>query len=287
MSRQHQEHQSGLIILAIAKVLFGTTALFLKLVPTPIILLLLAQSFCGAVGFLPKAWSELRSLRWSDLRLNLLVAAAFLLNDFSYYFAVRLIDVSLATLVRWIAPVLLASLVFFAAQHKNRRALIAAFVGFGGLFLVLTSKGIVYSTANAMGLALALLSAIAVTFYWYSSKIVLQHMSAAVLLWLRSITALPVLVIIAVVGFRNELHINLMTLLWMIMFGLLYGIAAGYLDTLGIQRTKAEYLGIIGYLVPLTTLLGAVVILHESLTWVMVIGGVLILGSGYWAQRTR
>lgn len=287
MANQERVDQSGPLVLAAAKILFGTTALFIKLVPTPIILLLLAQSLFGTIGFLPKGWSQLRTLPRSVWWLNLWVSGAFLLNDFSFYFAVRMIDASLATLVRWIAPILLASLIFFTAQSKDRRALAAAILGFLGLFLVLNNQGITYNTANIQGLILAIVSAVAVTLYWYSSKILLRQISATVVLWLRSVTVLPMLVIISLIGFRNDLHFDVSTLFWMIAFGLVYGIGAGYLDTLGIQRTPAQYLGIIGYLVPLTTLLGAVIFLHESFTVFMLVGGALILFSGYWAQRPR
>lgn len=277
---QPQDSKFGPLILAAAKILFGTAALYIKLVATPILWLLFAQNLFGAVAFLPKAWKELRTLKRSALWLNLFVSGSFLLNDFSFYFAVRMMDVSLATLIRWIAPVLLAGVIFCTAQPKNKRTVLAAILGFFGLFLVLHGKGIVYNSTNTTGVVLTLLSAVAVTLYWYSSKMLLRQVSASVLLWLRSITALPILVVISVISFSADMHFNLSTLGWMVLFGIVYGIIASYLDTLGIQRTKTEYLGIIGYLVPLTTLIGAVVILHEPFTWLMVVGGILILGSG-------
>lgn len=68
-------------------------------------------------------------------------------------------------------------------------------------------------------------------------------------------------------------------------FGIIYGLVASYIDTLGIQRTPANQVGIIGYILPLTTLLGAALILGEVFTSLMALGGVIILASGLWAQR--
>lgn len=277
---RYHDNKAGPWILALAKVLFGTMAISLKLVPAPVVILVLAMHFFGAVGSLPKAWGDLKLLSWKTIAKISALGLAVVTTDVTYFFAVRLMDVSVATLVRWVAPIMLAAGLFMFTQHKSSKTIIATAAAFIGLFFLLNGKGIAFGTANIAGISLALLSAVSVAIYWYSSKQLLRYSTPMVVLFLRSVVAC-----LALLLFVSDWSAAISWWPQVLLFGIVYGLVAAYLDTLGIQGTAAQRVGIIGYILPLTTLLGAAVVLGETFTPLMALGGVIILASGLWAQR--
>lgn len=276
----YTDKQSGPWLLAIAKVSFGTMAIILKLVPAPVVLLVLAMHLFGALGSAPKAWHDLKQLSWKTIGKISALGLAIVATDLTYFFSVRMMDVSVATLLRWIAPVLLAAAVFFSSHQKNSRAVMATLVSFVGLVLLLSDQGIAFGTANLTGIVLALLSAISVAIYWYGSKQLLRYSTPMTVMFLRSLVACVVL--LPLLPSWTEI------ISWWpqaIVFGIGYGLIASYLDTVGIQRTAVTQVGLIGYLVPLTSVLGAALLLGEVITPLMAVGGILILASGLWVRR--
>lgn len=90
---------------------------------------------------------------------------------------------------------------------------------------------------------------------------------------------------IAFLGFFNhvlgDIRSNVVAL---IGFGVIYGVVAALLDTVGIQRTKAQQFLVIGYILPLTTIIVSVLWLHEPITLSLITGGAMILAGGYVAR---
>lgn len=275
------DKKSGPWILGVAKILFGTLAISLAVIPVPVMILAFAMHFFGGIGSLPRAWKELKQLSWKSIVKISALGVPIVITDITYFFAIRMMDVSLATLVRWTAPLILVLGLFLFTTHRQTKALVATLIGFGGLLLVLSGSGIVFGTANWTGVLLGLLSALSVAIFWYSSKQVLRQTSPMVVMFLRSIVACLVLI-----PFLGSWSIALPWWPHILAFGIVYGFMAAYIDTVGIQRTPAAQVGLIGYIVPVTSLLGAGLILGETFTPLMAIGGLVVLASGLWAQRT-
>lgn len=119
----YADKKSGPWILAAAKILFGTMAISLKLVATPVVILVLAMHFFGAVGSLPKAWGDLKQLSWKMMIKISALGLAVVSTDLTFFYAVRLTDASVATLIRWTAPIMLAAILFlYTKQNSVRRA---------------------------------------------------------------------------------------------------------------------------------------------------------------------
>lgn len=273
----------GPLILAAGKILFGTTALAVRLIPLhPLIFVLTLNGF-AAVAF-SRGWHDLKTAVQKKLWFMLLVSFAFIVQDIAYYAAVKTMDVSVATLVRWIAPIFVVSTTFLIGERITRRTILAALMAFVGLIVLLSERGIAYSTANAVGIGFSLLSACTVALYWMGAKVVLRDMQVQTLILLRSLVACVVLLPLVAIGFREETRSAFSFLPYLIGFGALYGILAAYFDTRGIQETSARQAAVLGYLVPLTTLIGSVVLLGEQLTTIFIVGCAMIIVGGYLAR---
>lgn len=273
----------GPLLLAVGKVLFGTTALAVRLIPLhPLIFVLTLNGF-AAIAF-SRGWRELKTAIRKKMWLIVLVSLAFVVQDITYYAAVKAMDVSVATLVRWVAPIFVVSTTFLIGERATRRAVFSALVAFLGLVIVLTERGILYNTTNTTGIVLSLLSALTVAIYWMGAKVALKEIRVRALILLRSIVACIILIPLVAVGFREEARSALALLPYLAGFGVLYGIIAAYLDTRGIQETPTRQVAVLGYLVPLTTIIGSVVLLGEQLTPALVVGGAMVIAGGYLAR---
>lgn len=278
----YTDKQSGPWILAAAKILFGTMAVVSKIIPAPVVLIVLVLHFCGGIGALPKAWPDLKKLSWQTIGRISVLGVLVATTDLTYFYAVRLMDVSVSTLLRWTAPVLLVAILLFTQPERNRRAIVATIVAFVGLLLLLYGQGLQFGTAHWLGIGLALLSASTVALFWYGSKQMLRATPPMVMLALRSLAA-----VVCLLPFIGDWQASLDWWPALVGFGIVYGFLVSYLDTIGIQRTSVELVGLIGYVNPLVAVLAATLLLHETITPFMAVGGGLILISGLWAQRTN
>lgn len=276
-------HARGPLLLAAGKILFGTTALAVRLIPLhPLIFVLTLNGF--AVIAFSRGWRDLKTALRKKMWLIVLVSLAFVVQDVAYYAAVKAMDVSVATLVRWVAPIFVVSTTFLIGERVTRRAVFPALMAFLGLVIILTERGIEYGTTNATGIAFSLLSALTVAIYWMGAKVALKEIQVRALILLRSTVACIVLIPLVAIGFREETRSALAFLPYLVGFGVLYGILAAYLDTRGIQETTARQMAVLGYLVPLTTIIGSVVVLGEQLTPALIVGGIMVIAGGYLAR---
>ena len=207
------------------------------------------------------------------------------LNWVTLFEAYRMLNVSLATLIYYVGPilVLLFSPVLFREKLSGRKIASVAAVAVG---LICISGSIVVSGMNSLGLIVAMLSAL---FYAalivFNKKIVrtggmqtaaieLVVAFAVVLLYVLCTEGLPRikagdLPYIAGIGFINT--------------GLAY-----LLYFTGLQKLSGQSVALISYLDPVSALLFSAILLHEAMTPVQMIGAVLIIGGAMSGEiRTR
>lgn len=177
------EHKNGSLILIAGKILFGTAAIAVRLLPVHYLSLLLAMHLFAFFGFWRQAKPELKHvLRGRVMLLLIGISVAFTITDATYYIAVRQIDVSLATLIRWIAPVVGVLVATVFREPVTTRGRMGTIIAFLGLAVVLWGRGLADAQANAGGILLALISALAVVIYWLGSKVALRSISASLLI---------------------------------------------------------------------------------------------------------
>lgn len=211
----------------------------------------------------------------------LLGGAALGLNWVMLFEAYRVLNVSLATLIYYVGPilVLLFSPIFFHEKLTGKKLVSVSIVAIG---LICISGSIVVSGMNLLGLLLAVLSAL-----FYAALIVINkqisHTSgmqtaaieldvafAVVLVYTLCTSGLPHLrgndlPYIAVIGFINT--------------GLAY-----LLYFSGLRKLSGQSVALISYLDPVSALLFSALLLHEVLTPVQVVGAMLILGGAMFGE---
>lgn len=259
--------------------IFGTNGLYVSNISLSSRHIVLLRTFIGGILLtclvLLRGGFDRENLRRERTAL-IMGGAALGLNWVALFEAYRILNVSLATLIYYVGPivVLLLSPILFHEKLSQKKILSAALVAVG---LVCISGSIVVSGMNPLGLVAAILSAL---FYAvlivFNKKIVrtsglqtaaleLDVAFAIVLLYALFTEGLPIITAgdipyIAGIGFINT--------------GLAY-----LLYFSGLQKLPGQSVALISYLDPVSALLFSALLLHEAMSPIQIFGAVLIIGG--------
>lgn len=275
----------GMYILAL--LIFGTNGIIVAHISLASSQIVLLRTFIGGImltclvlfcgGFDKDSLKEERTPL-------LLGGVALGLNWVTLFEAYRLLNVSLATLIYYIGPilVLLFSPILFREKLTRRKSISVIIVAIG---LICISGSIVMTEMNSLGLLFAVVSAL-----FYATLIVMNKQifhtngmqTAAieldvafvvVFIYTLCTSGLPYLIkadlpYIAVIGFINT--------------GLAY-----LLYFSGLQKLSGQSVALISYLDPVSALFFSAFLLHEVMTPIQVIGAVLIIGGAMFGERKK
>ena len=221
---------------------------------------------------------SIRAEKW----MLVLGGAALGLNWVALFEAYRMLNVSLATLIYYVGPmlVLLLSPVLFREKLSGKKILSAGIVAAG---LVCISGSIVVSGMNFLGLVVAFASAcfyamliifnkrIVKTNGLQTAAIELDVAFVVVLLYALCTEGIPLIAVadlpyIAGIGLVNT--------------GLAY-----LLYFYGLQKLSGQSVALISYLDPVSALLFSGFLLHEAMSPIQLIGAALILGGAIVGEK--
>ena len=218
-------------------------------------------------------------------RLPLLLGGAALgLNWVTLFEAYRQLNVSLATLIYYVGPilVLLFSPVLFHEKLTKRKSVSAAIVAAG---LICISGSIVLSGMSSLGLAVAILSAL---FYAalivFNKKIVRTNgmQTAAIELDVAFVVVLVYTLCTDVLPKITAGDLPYIAGIGFINTGLAY-----LLYFSGLQKLSGQSVALISYLDPVSALIFSALFLHEAMTPVQILGAVLIIGGAMFGEMKR
>lgn len=210
-------------------------------------------------------------------RIPLLIGGTTLgLNWIALFEAYRVLNVSLATLIYYVGPilVLLCSPILFHEKLTGRKWISVLIVAIG---LVNISGSIVVTGMNIPGLGIAMISAflyavlivfnkqITRTSGMQTAAVELNVAFAVVLMYALSTAGIP--------------HITLRDLPYIVVIGFVNTGVAYLLYFSGLQKLSGQSVALISYLDPVSALLFSALLLHEVMTSAQAIGAVLIIGG--------
>ena len=259
--------------------LFGTNGLYVARISVASSHIVLFRTLIG--GFALTALVALRGgLDRNSLKAELLPlvvgGVALGLNWVALFGAYRLLNVSLATLVYYVGPmlVILFSPLLFRERLTGAKVIAILIVAAG---LVLISGSIAFGGLNPAGLLTAAGSAL-----FYAALIVFNKR-------IRKLSGLQTAAIELDIAFAVVLVYVLLTsglphpvradILPLLLIGLLNTGLAYLLYFTGLQKLPAQSAALISYIDPVSALFFSVVFLHESMTALQILGAVFLLGG--------
>lgn len=271
-----------LVQIHIAVFLFGLAGLFGKLVAQPAVIIVLGRVFFGAIALL-----ILYSYRGQSIRLKQrkdylwfsLFGFILAVHWLTFFHSIQISSVAIGLLTYSTFPVFTAFLEpYFFKEKFLFRDLLLAIITFAGVVLVIPSfelgnemtQGALWGIVSGATFAvLAILNRKHVADYQGSLIALYQDLVASLLL-------LPFFFII---------QPKLSTMDWglLVLLGFLFTAFAHTIFINGLQTVKAKTASVIASLEPVYGIIGAIILLSEIPSWQEVLGGVIILGTSFYA----
>lgn len=219
----------------------------------------------------------------------LIIGPISLINSFSFFYAYKNTTVANAVLTHYTAPILVAFLApIFLKERVTAKALVAVVVATTGLWVMLgISAGrfidlLVAGDRNTGGILAGLLSGFAYAVLIILFRIFAQSFHPLVMTFFQN------LVIAAILLPFVKIEETLLSGVWAFaVMGIVHSTMAPILYFRGMRDVTANRTAILGYLEPVSAILLGVIFLGEGVDYKTVVGGTLILSSGYLVLSNR
>lgn len=216
-------------------------------------------------------------IKKQELIFLVILSSLFVGNLITYLLSLQLTSSSIAVLTHYTAPVFVAILAPLILKEKiTRTILLALTISFFGFLIIFGKSDLSFSFDK--GAFFGLLSGLFYGLSVITAKKILKTLDSEILIFYQNIFSSILLLI-----FLSKIDLVFYTGLYIKMFFLafLYSGVASYLYLYGLHRLGGVRTSIIGYFEPLGTIFWGWLIFNENLTVRIIIGGFLILLSGY------
>ena len=272
----------GVYILAM--LIFGTNGFLVAHISLPASQTVLFRTLLGGAALtalvLLRGGFDRASVR-AELKYLLLGGAALGANWVALFEAYRLLNVSLATLIYYIGPmlILLVSPLLFHEKLTGTKIAALCLVAVG---LVCISGSIALGGLSVLGLLVAILAALIYASLIFINKHVVRTggmQTAAIELDVAF--AVVLIYVLLTAGLPRPRAADLP---WIGVLGLVNTALAYCLYFSGLQKLPAQSVALISYIDPVSALFFSALLLHEALTPLQLLGAVLIIGGALFGE---
>lgn len=276
--------------IVLAMLIWSTWGLLIRWLALPPVVVLfytsLIASFAVPIALRIRGEFPASILRKGPRNLFAALVFASLMNNLTYFYALGHTTVSNAVFAHYTAPVIVAVLApFLISERIQKVTLISLPIAVAGMaMIVLSSGGLRLNSAHLPGILAGTASGIAYAFVIIVSRqisrMMMYHKAIIVLLWTTAIVTAPF-------ALSMDYRLPVRSALLLLATGLLHSTTAPLLYFSALRQVLAQHAAILGYTEPLAAIPLAFVFLSETPSFAALIGGVLILFSGYLVVHSR
>ncbi len=210
-----------------------------------------------------------------------LVPFFFLANSFLFYFAFTHTTIANAVLSHYTAPVFVALMApLFLKERILKITWLAIIIASLGLWLILRTPAsgelIFLQESHSRGIIAGALSGLAYAFLILIVRGIVSRFSALFIIFVQN-----TVVALILLPFVFASPMPLQSLMYMIIMGVVHSTIAPLLYVQGFRTVKANEAAVLGYFEPVGAIILALIFLHEVPGVTALLGGVLILFSGF------
>lgn len=214
------------------------------------------------------------------------LALASILNNVTYFYSLGHTTVSNAVFTHYTAPVIVAVLApLMIAERLQNVTLISLPIAVTGMgMIVFDGGGLKFSSAHLPGIIAGTASglgyALVIIFTRRLSQMLLHHKAIIMQLWITVIATAPA-------ALSVEYSINFQSGLLLFITGVFHSTTAPLMYFSALKKVLAQHAAILGYIEPLCAIPLAFLFLSETPPLTALLGGILILLSGYLIVHDR
>jgi len=196
-----------------------------------------------------------------------------LLNTFTYFYAFKHTTIANAVLTHYTAPVIVAFLApVFLQETITRKIIISIIVASAGLWIMF--NGFSFTENHLAGIIAGLSSGVAYAIIIIFLRILAQEFNPLVLAFFSN-----AVMAVLLAPFIKEIPLNA---LWsFLLMGVVHSTIAPILYFKGLQKVTANKTAVLGYLEPPSAIIFSIIFLDEIPGINSIIGGILLIFSGY------
>lgn len=211
------------------------------------------------------------------LRYPMILGFFSFLNTFTYYYAFKNTTIANAVLTHYTAPIIVAFLApLFLREVITRKIVIAIITASIGLWIML--DGLSLQENQMAGIMAGLASGLAYAIIIIFLRIQSQNFNPLVLAFFTNLT-----ITFLLVPFIREMPLHA---LWSyLIMGIVHSTIAPILYYKGLQLVTANRSAVLGYIEPVGAIIFGIIFLSECPSAISLIGGALIIFSGYLTLR--
>lgn len=281
---QSEETKAKLSLLS-AMLIFGTIGIFVRYIPLPSSIIALARSSIATICLLMFLTMRHHTLSWTAVRQNMrcLFMSGFMLgfNWILLFEAYRYTTVAVATVCYYMAPIIVMILAPFLLREKltiyKAICIVVALIG----IILVSGMGNGDSITGITGILFGLGAAC-----FYAGIIILNKKLSNVTAYDRTIVQLGIAAILLIpytLSTENigALSITPLALILLAVIGIVHTAIAYVLYFGSINYLKAQTVAIFSYTDPIFAILLSALFLQEPLSFLSIVGAVLVLGSTF------
>jgi len=266
-----------------AMLIWSTWGIMIRWIALPPVVVLFYTAFIAgiAVPVILKIRGELDlSGVLSVWPLFMALALSSVVNNISYFYALAHTTVSNAVFTHYTAPVIVAAFApLLIAEKFQKITLVSLPVASAGMAaIIIAGGGLDLGEEHFQGIVAGTVSGVAyaclIILSRKLSRMLMHHKAVVVLLWITVAITAPAACAV-------EHHVSLASALLMLVGGLLHSTVAPLLYFSALRKVLAQHAAILGYIEPLAAVPLAAFFLGETPPISALLGGVLILLSGY------
>jgi len=211
-------------------------------------------------------------------KLFTLGAGFFLALNWLFFFrAVKTTTIANATISYYTSPIILNILAVIVLKEKLlKKMIISLIIAFTGLLFIISNGSQTALVNNKLGIIYGLTAAFFYALFAITNKKI-TGLSSLKTTFIQSGVA-----VLSFIPFVVPITIpNLKSLLLLLIMGVFHTALALILYVSGLKKIKAQSVGVLSYLDPVSAVILAALFLGEIPSILTLIGAVLILGSGY------
>jgi len=275
-------------MIAGAAVLWGTVGVFLRWVDLPgqeyfvvFMRATISLAFLSAVIYIGGKQDQLRLGKHPVLLLTSGVLLTF--HWVMFLKALNNLSIGVAEFITYLAPVLVAVLAPLLLKEKLEGATVMALLlALAGMYLISLTGQAGESGLKSTGLLYALIAAISYAFLLIMLKKLREDTPTLTITFYQ--TAVNAALLLPFCAFR---YFPVSTRGWasLLILGTVHTALAGLVYVYAVKKVKAQHVGVIAYLEPLSAMVFGLIFLGEQPGWQDLAGGLLIIAAGAMVLR--
>lgn len=280
-----------MLFILTAIILWSSLGIFIRMSPLPVHILIFYSNLLSSVLLSFIVMQRIFRQKFPagrDLVKLTMIGPVSLVNTFLFFYAYKKTSIANAILAHYTSPLFVAVMApFFLHERLTLRIIFSVAAATAGMWIMLDMSVVGFASSqfsrdsNAVGIAAGIFSGLSYAVLIIALRAVTASMNVVVVAFVQNI--MIILLLVPFVDFRTDISGSIILILVM---GLVHSTLAPLLYFRGIKDVTANRAAIIGYLEPVCAIVLAYIFLGESITIKSVLGGMIILFSG-WLTMVR